>query len=360
MGLIFKKFKTAPKIPLFLGIALAIIIFVGNSGMFSKKGGGGDALDSNLTGVISSDSPLRITNPAKARNYWGERIDTVGAPHAYEEFKAAYQNGNFGTQHVIAHIFGEILYDKEGIDGLAICDTTFAFGCYHSFFGKALSEHGSTVASELDRVCVSRFGPLGTGCMHGIGHGLMEYFGPTRLVEALEGCLYTTQVKELLGCTSGVFMEHNSPTVFGSDIPPTPSVRTINSVNPYEPCNTIVPEQFKRSCYYEIAAWWDRVSEINLEEIGILCEEIPGAQYRESCYLGFGNITAPKNNYNVERTITTCKLMPTRNGELLCRAGAAWSFWADPRFRTRSPEVCKELTIKEEAYCIKNSDLIGE
>ncbi|MCP6719985.1 MAG: hypothetical protein KJI72_01485 [Patescibacteria group bacterium] len=355
MDVILKKIKTAPKAPFFLGV-LVLVALIGGGGTFLKNKSG-NTPDPNLTSAISSG--LRTTDPIKARNYWAERIDAVGAKRAYEEFKETYYKEHFGIQHTLAHVMGELLYEKESVQGLTVCDATFAFGCYHSFFGRVLSEHGIAIIPELDKACVEKFGPLGTGCQHGIGHGLREFMGSEKLVDALEACILTTQLKDLFGCTSGIFMENNVPIVISADKPAYTEPRTLNPNNPYEPCNTIVPEQFRNSCYYEMAQWWNQVFNRNWEKMGRLCEEVGNEEYTKSCYFGIGNITAPSSQYEVEATINKCKQMPSREAEVTCRSGASWSFFAEPIARDKSPEICKGLGAEIEQKCAKESDLIG-
>lgn len=333
-----------PKLIIVLGVIVAILFVANFRGAFEKAAPAGAAA---------------LSDPLDTRRHWLERMEEIGSAKAYEEFKKTYAHENFGTQHSLAHVMGELLYEEEGIAGLAVCDSDFAFGCYHSFFGRALSEQGLEVIPELDKVCVDKYGPLGTGCLHGIGHGLREYMGEDKLVEALEACALTTQLKDLFGCTSGVFMEHNVPIVITDDAAPYTTARKLNPENPYEPCNTIVPTRFRKSCYYEMPQWWNQVVNFDYKKVGELCAGIEDKEESKSCYLGAGNVAAPSAQYNVAETIKRCNLMPDEEGVLLCRSGASWSFFAEPTARHLSPELCKGLGPEVESQCAKESDLIG-
>lgn len=296
------------------------------------------------------------SDSAAEREYWTDRMNEAGALGAYEEFKETFASSHFSLQHLNAHLFGELLYRKLGIEGIAVCDATFAFGCYHSFFGQALAEHGMAAVAQLDEACIEKFGEYGTGCQHGIGHGLLEYFGHSQLLAALEGCTLTTQVQKLFGCTSGVFMEYNVPIIITPEFAKT-EVRALNE-NPYAPCSTIVPERFRESCYYEMGQWWDKVYYGDYAKIGELCEAIALPEEREPCYLGTGNVAAPSSDYDVESTIEKCESMPTKEGAFLCRAGASWSFFAVPERRELAPLLCEGLG--QDSYrCAQKSDLIG-
>jgi len=339
-------------------ILLILIVLIGVGALiFSSNDKNKNTLSvENITRTDRQE--LRPDEVVDERERWSRRMDEVGAEQAYEEYKELYAPYDFGAQHTVAHIVGELLYEKKGIQGLSVCDATFAFGCYHSFFGKALADQGTEITQDLDEVCIQKFGPLGTGCQHGIGHGILEYMGHNKLAAALEACKMTTQIKNLFGCTSGVFMEYNFPVIFSPDKTFT-ETRELNKANPYEPCSTIAPERFRKSCYYEISQWWERVLYEDYEKMGKLCQEILNREHMESCYLGIGNIAAPSSKYNVTETIKKCKKMPDIDTQLLCRAGASWSFFADPKERSKSPEVCRGIEIEEESRCIQKSDLIG-
>lgn len=295
---------------------------------------------------------------ASLREIWSKRIEEIGTRNAYAEFKEQTFPLDFGLQHLRAHMMGELLYEKEGIAGLAVCDASFAFGCYHSFFGRALSEHGDSVISELDAACVKQYGPLGTGCQHGIGHGIVEYTGGVDIRAALKLCVRTTQLRPYFGCTSGVFMEYNTPTIVAAASSRN-SIRDLNTEDPYEPCDTTVPKEFRESCYYELASWWHSVLHGDFEKMGSLCVQITAGREREACLLGIGTIAAPLLSYDVTKTIAVCENMPDKNAQIFCRAGASWSFFAEPSMRSHTNELCSLEKKKDEQYCLLKSDLIG-
>lgn len=293
------------------------------------------------------------------QSFWRERIETIGVKQAYSEFKKINATRSFGVQHAHAHMIGELLYQTEGLGGVTICDSSFSFGCYHSFFRKALAEHGIHVVSDLDKACVKTHGPLGTGCQHGVGHGILEFFGHNQLVKSLEACKFTTSVSDIFGCSSGVFMEYNIPLIVDGERIYS-NIRPLNPNNPYDPCNTVIPERFKKSCYYEIAEWWSHVYSKDFTKIGKLCAGIPNKSYQEQCYFGVGNIIVPSRAFDVDAIIQTCATMPDFYGEFGCRTGAAWGFRSLPHRKFQSPRLCEGLSEAHEKKCLEESDLIGE
>src|SRR5207247_1021973 len=89
---------------------------------------------------------------------WSEQIDAVGPVKAYSEFKSAYAKKDFMTQHIAAQVFGELLYEKKGVEGLSACDETFSFGCDKRIFLDAWRERGLEAESALEAMCLERTG----------------------------------------------------------------------------------------------------------------------------------------------------------------------------------------------------------
>lgn len=361
-------FKKQNSLNIIIVVLVLVVVFLG----FSYMGDEENNLDSNLdkkrtdtvfgggvSGIGSNaNAEIRHVDYEEESLKWTNAIRESGAAQAYNNFKQAFAYDHFGTQHSAAHIFGEILFDEEGIEGLSYCDSTFAFGCFHSFFSKALHVLGEGVIGDMDSTCILKYGEFGTGCQHGIGHGILQYTGHKNLVEALELCRFTTQKVPTFGCTSGVFMEYNVPLInYGEDQAFVTRSRVLNPDKPYEPCPGL-PYKFKESCYYEMGQWWDKVYDANYEKIGELCENILDQEFRESCYLGVGNVVAPTNLYDVAKTKKDCSLMPRDTGRLNCRSGASWSFFANPDYRDLASQVCDDLDEKTKEKCVQGSRLI--
>ena len=307
----------------------------------------------------NADAPARDINYEEEFNKWRNAIKKDGPEKAYEDFKKEFAYDHFGIQHSAAHIFGEILFDETGVEGLTYCDSTFAFGCFHSFFGKALYVLGESVVPKIDQACLEKYGEFGTGCQHGIGHGLLQYVGFDRLVDALEFCSLTTQKIAIFGCTSGVFMENNVPLLTSEDGSFSTKSRELNRDNPYEPCDTMT-YKFRESCYYEMGQWWNTVFDADYRVLGNLCGNLPDEEFKHSCFLGIGNVVSPSTNYDLEESKKLCLQMPSKEAERVCRSGASWSFFANPDYRELSPQMCQDLAEKERQECAKESDLIRE
>jgi len=284
-----------------------------------------------------------------------EAIAKKGAAVTYREVKDAFANSLSTESHLAAHIFGEVLYGALGTEGIGICDDAFGFGCYHALFGQAVANEGSGIVKELDRVCVEKFGHVGLGCTHGIGHGLGEYMGPERIVEQLQVCSELTWQGDLFGCSGGVFMENNFPTQIGESSV-TIELRKLEGEDYYAPCDSI-PNRYRKSCIFEQTSWWIEVLNRDYEKIAQLCLEVgnPEAEY---CLRGLGNHIVERSAYNIDITKDLCKRMPDKTSEALCRAGAHWAFFSNPEKRSQANDLCQDLgSLKE--FCIGKADLLN-
>lgn len=289
----------------------------------------------------------------QVRLKWSEYIEKLGTEKAYEKFKSDYKSETFGAQHNASHLIGELLFEKGGIDGLTTCDSTFAFGCYHGFFGAAVQKDGLKILPDLDRACIKKYGLKGLGCPHGIGHGVLSYLGEDHLLEALSDCSTLSWKEPIGGCTSGVFMEYNFRTMQSPD---NMLMREIDEKDNYAPCSTL-PEKYLQACYYEQANWWEKVYSFDYAKVGKLCDSIQNQLNREACFRGLGQATGPSSKYNIAEAKKRCSYMPNSETELLCRQGVAWSFFAEPTQREKAPLICDDLEKTEKYICIEGTDM---
>jgi hypothetical protein len=309
------------------------------------------------TETIKPQDPLDVLwsgNYTKERTFWKKEIDKVGTEKAYEAFKLETNGKEFGIAHTLSHIMGELIYEKEGIKGIVVCDASFAFGCYHSFFGRAITDGGVESVFALDQECVKRFGlDRGLGCAHGIGHGLLGYLGDEKLVDALNTCNKLSWKEKLGGCSSGVFMEYNfhtMQTLKGA------VNRVFNPDRPYEPC-TDIPKENRQACYFDQPQWWLRTFSDDFTKVGIFCQGVEDKTEQRACYLGIGNVAAPSADYDVKKTRQECSMLPNQEARAFCLARAAWAFISEPSAYMRAPEVCEGLSTSELRECPSLKDI---
>ncbi len=319
-----------------------------------------DHLFSAHRGVIVVTAPGRdpgfsLEDTGEFKQKVKQAISVKGAGSAYEEVKSNFRDNPASRAHLAAHILGEILYEELGTKGIEICDDEFGFGCYHGLFARAIAERGEAVAKEFDDICIEKFGSMGLGCPHGIGHGLGEYFGPENLAKQLEICSGLNWQGELFGCSGGVFMEYNFPTQI-DNAEARIGVRELVGEDYYSPCND-VPVRFQHSCFFEQGSWWLEVLGEGYKRAGEIC--LDAGSFSEDCFAGIGNNIIERSNYDSGKAISACSEMPDPQSEALCRAGAAWAFFADPARRDQSASLCGGLDAYE-GLCLEKRILVNE
>lgn len=302
------------------------------------------------TKSVRPEDPLKVLwagNYTKEREGWWRNINKYGTSKAYEMFKADAEGRAAGVQHTFAHIFGELIYKKEGMDGIKLCDATFSYGCYHSLAGKAIIEHGLTAIKDLDEVCFAAKDASPLGCLHGIGHGILGYVGYGRLNDALEACEETSWHGPLGGCPGGVFMEYNFHTMESVE---GTKARKPEGKSVYEPCSSL-PVRFKQECFYNQAQWWIDLYSREYSKVGKLCDAISSELEREACLRGLGDGIFGRTGHDPAAAVAACKTMDSSRSELLCRQGAYRVVFADIKTRPEASRLCEGLLGESLKLC---------
>lgn len=290
--------------------------------------------------------------PSVLRNEFIHSIERLGAPRAYAAFSAAYGPEPFEIQHNAAHLFGEALYDVKRLKGIAACDQTFNFGCYHGFMSRAIAREGLLVVRELDRVCKSDTAAP-TACEHGIGHGILEFVGHAKLLPALDACKLTNQQDPVAGCTSGVFMEYNVPleTMEGGAVA-VQARPLVDTQKPFDICPDM-PDQYRQSCYQELPQWWIQVLTTDIGEMGKICSTAETEVLRIVCYNGITKIVPSQGQYSPSTIITMCSSMPNDTERTRCLVGASWGLVNNVGLVEEAAEVCAQVPAAEQYRCPK-------
>ena len=337
----------------FLFIYLFIILMLGSFFLFFKT------RPNLLKPSDSLSKEKKDINILEEKVKWSERIKKVGPEVAYKEFKETFSSNIESEQHSVAHLFGELMYGQlKNTSGITVCDYNFGFGCFHGFFVAALHDKGPDILIKLDKACVEKSGMFSSGCQHGLGHGLIEYYGHNiaGLNKSLLECEKTTIFAKKFGCTSGAFMEFNIPISLEVNNIHL-NTRKLDKTNPYFPCSD-VPSRFQESCYFELGQWWKSALNGDYASMGNFCSNVGNEVNKESCYLGIGHILVSSLNYNIKDSVKTCEQMPNQDGKLLCISGVTWEIFGNVRTRSKTMDACKTFPKNIFDKCIRKGDLI--
>ena len=290
---------------------------------------------------------LQDSSIESIENFWSEWINTYNGKVAYEMFKKSYADESFSDKHSLAHIFGKVLYTAEGLSAIGVCDQDFSYGCYHEFITVAIIENGLVVLDELNEYCTTQ-----AGCQHGIGHGLLAYFGYDQedLSEALALCEEIESTDPLDGCFGGIFMEYNARTMLSAD---GSHSRELTPDNTAEVCDS-VPDYAVDACLFWLPAWWITALSGDMEErfntAALMCGSLPSPE-RHMCVNGLGSEILSYTT-NPDRAIRYCELGFTDDEPLLkqCLSSAASGFYTSPQHREMALKLCEP--VNNDQYCI--------
>ncbi|HVZ66675.1 MAG TPA: hypothetical protein VG917_00255 [Patescibacteria group bacterium] len=298
--------------------------------------------------VYNSPLPKQANDFSK---FWKKEVALKGSAKAYEELKEEFKNKSATTQHNAAHEMGEIIYEKDGLNAIEICDSAFQYGCYHGVLISAAVQHGPDIVSSLNKVCLN--GKLwAAACQHGIGHGLIEYFGynDQGLIKALDKCRAVIEHDELSGCADGVLMGYEFP-ITNSPTGKFPLIRKMESENPYEICEKIVRSSDINACYYSMPQWWLILFKDGYKHVGQLCSEVESTENKKSCFIGVGADVVLRSNFDSTRALWTCNLMPDQISKVNCLSGA---YWLSSRLgdKKSASKICDNLSIDSKKQCL--------
>lgn len=255
-----------------------------------------------------------------AYTYWQNRIQKVGPAEAHEELATKVDALGADEQHLEAHYFGGALYRETGAEGIAVCDSRFLYGCLHEFVGSALTLNGASYAPILSELCVSEYGlENATTCHHGLGHGLLSYFGYNEdsFFDALAVCEDLKDNDVLYGCRGGIFMEFNLRTMLGEE----QEVR--KSEDLFYPCSLLSKDN-ELACNLWQPQWWRNYpffigpngyesEEEIYQEMGEACRNLSSEpKLNELCYRGIGENLIFVINFDVPNIITLCNSISSR------------------------------------------------
>jgi hypothetical protein len=287
---------------------------------------------------------------------WTEIIEVSGSEKAHFLFLEFNKEQRSIVQHANAHDFGEALYSVSGTSGVSVCDDSFDYGCSHQFLLSAVGNEGLTVIHELDEACIDKFGYGEQSCQHGIGHGLVQYFGHVRINDALEACSTLQWQGQFFGCQDGVFMEYSDPTII-EGLTETGIDTSFSEEDPYAPCN-IVETRFRYACYLHQPQWWDRVSQLTHIEIESLCANLD-PKYIDTCMEGIGLSAIHENRLDTKKARDVCEELVESRNQILCMAGAVWAVGDnDKKFNKEFSDFCDSLSGEERTFCIDKKLLL--
>lgn len=231
---------------------------------------------------------------------------------AYTKFKVNYEVYDPYLVHNLAHLVGALLYKKEGLKGISICDAAFTWGCYHGFMGTAFENEGNQVWGDAEKFCEKidkKFKVDDEECIHGIGHGLLALtnYSSADLTSSLKSCDIFKNKRYNLSCRDGVFMEYYSQNMMiVNEIQSGP--RKFTQDQKYEPCARL-PIEDQSDCFFQLPKWWVKSYPESQKTYVSLCMNLQN-NFRESCLKGISHYIIFEENRHLLPSLMMCSAMP--------------------------------------------------
>lgn len=281
----------------------------------------------------------------REQSLWDRKIADCGATEAYGLFKEYVSSLDFQQQHELAHSFGAALYARSGVEGIAVCDDRYSYGCFHEVAGQYLPRNGMGSLPTLTDICAKKDAPRAINCMHGVGHGILASLGYERseMDSSLEACATSGNLSK--GCFGGVFMEYNVQSMLGTDAHLREASAQVN-----EPCDT-VPAEAQDVCYFWQPQWWQQILigqgeelERRFVEIGKRCEALRDEENKRACFEGTGPIAAAAVRFDPLSAAALCDAAGSvPQQRLYCRAYVAGALYTADGDDSRAKVACAGL-----------------
>lgn len=257
--------------------------------------------------------------PARA-SFWETRVHDVGGLAAYEELLALAAAGKAGHQE--AHYFGAGIYRALGSASITVCGEELEYGCLHEVFGLVIEHDGLAALRALRDYCEAHDDAFSL-CVHGIGHGLVSYFGyeESAMARSLSVCRDVFEPDEAGKCAAGVFMEYLDRTMLAGEGGPFP----VSPQEPYAPCYA-APEDDKPHCFSELPRTWRKAlwpngatSSEAVRETERLCAGLGERKFRIACFGGIGSEFFRTTRRIPAQALALCATLAEPEAARVCR-----------------------------------------
>lgn len=262
---------------------------------------------------------------------------------AWEYLKKTYivNNQVIGNPHSFAHLIGNNAYDKYGLEGVRICDSKFAYGCYHGVTEQMLLHLGVSGIKKIEQSCISYWPPDKTenftGCIHGAGHGLTTWRAYD-LQKAISDCEGFSPYLRMY-CYNGAMMEFMEGA---------PKERFDKS-DPWAMCSSLKNDSHQL-CARILIIPFTSMFNWSFGEIARNCPLAPNDIFKSECFLALGDHAAQSAQGDIAKIRAMCSQINDKKGVGQCYSSAAKQvvFQEYVSWEVVSRELCDEDMVDHE------------
>ncbi len=246
--------------------------------------------------------------------------------------------------HLLAHTIGQLAYKQLGDKGFAICDQSFAFGCYHGLIMALMKDQGEKGLTIVRQACLSLPTSVEqTGCFHGTGHGMMEWKGD--IPSALTQCRKLGSAEDG-NCFDGVYMDYDMDAM--NYFPHT----AIATNTPWAFCDTAPSDSYPwciRNHTFLLLATHNIPPNTTIRD----CLQLKGMS-RSMCESSVGIFSADNKQLSVSYVQDRCGLLNNTDDISYCIVNAIKEllFDSNPARSAIAKQLCSGLTAGWLQQCI--------
>lgn len=334
---------------------------------------------SRVNSVVSKDTKVSTVESLQVlpsdsfsvlQSKFKDYAERNGGRAAFEILKTTTFPPNIDV-HLLGHAIGDVLYKQEGANGMTACTNDFRNACSHAIVVGLFGDKGEAALPEIIEACKNAPGGSGayTMCFHGLGHGVLSYFGYS-FEKAAPVCAATgTEAhhnQEVSECLGGMVMEIIEGGAHDKDIWSKQRPKYLHASKPLSLCQQdFVPTTARYMCYVYLTPYLFEVAGGDLgnltpdvyEKSFSYCATLPetDAINRDACFGGFGkefvgviqsrdarqSSLLKLTTDQMKKVYTWCALAHNKPGEGACIVHAlTYLYWGGENDSKISLEFC--------------------
>ncbi len=266
-----------------------------------------------------------------------EYAEANGVEAAYAKVKQQY-GSNQVAGHDYAHVIGRIAYEQKNVDGFAICDTEFGFGCYHGLLEALVRDKGPS-GFDIARQGCNKLVASGqvASCLHGLGHGVMGSAG--NIDKAIEQCKQFGDAERAY-CYDGSYMEYYTGVMEDYS----KGTAAIDENDPWKFCLDQYSEA-QNQCVRNVTLAMAYQVMIGPDRTIAYCSSV-SETLRSSCVGTMGLYNVQVNGPNTEAVSALCKKFTAKDQYQLCMESSAREYVFQNNIPLAEQLCARDATIK--------------
>jgi hypothetical protein len=333
------------------GLLLAMGITAGGLAVAVHSKSHGPATPATTAAATGSDPAMNHQVPADSKDIQAIKgmAEQQGAAAAYDYLKQEWKDRQV-QGHDLSHVIGRIAYQQLGDKSFAVCDSNFAFGCFHGLLEELIKQRGEAGFATATAACNKlQLSGAVASCLHGIGHGVMGYKGDVGIATAT--CQKFAQ-QERNYCYDGVYMEYYTGIMKSGAKP------QVNPGDPWQFCLVMIQESQGQCVRNQILyVLYNNSAEVKsaVQSCSVLPENL-----QAYCTPTVGLYATQVSKGKPGAAQAVCQNFSDQESRTTCIVGAAQEFVFQHYPPATARQLCQPLDVEGKSRCQQAIEAIIE